>query len=261
MEDFNHVKLHTNSEKISVLSNSSLDRVIELYEELILKGKYTVLIAGNVNNKEDYINTFNKVFKRKECEMKFDVDYLPHLKPDSFGHVDKSVNYSLSVVRVSYHKEEFNERDKYLLYMLDDFLMSKENCFLFNNLRLENSLVYSCDSAIYPYFNTITMTAYLSKENVDKALKIFDDTLVSFKDKEVFDKAKEKLLKAQSIKLIDTLDDKLYKLGVKRNRLLKMDTFEDECEIAKTITYEEFNAFIDALNKDSELIMIGDKND
>lgn len=259
--DFNHIKLHTNSEKINALNSTSLDGVIKFYKELVLKGNYTVLIAGNVSDKDKYIDTFNKVFKRNEVKMEFDVEYHEHFKPDSFGHVDKKVPYSLSIARVSYHKEDYTERDRYLLYMLDDFLMKKENFYLFNNLRLENNLVYSCDSTIYPSFNTITMTAFLSKDNIDKALEIFDNTLVSFKDKELFEKAKERLLKAQSIKLIDTLDRKLYKLSVKRNRLLKLETFEDECEIAKTITYEEFNEFIDALKKDAELIMIGDKND
>lgn len=260
--DFKHKVLISNSEKLKILNSlTSLDRVCELYESLILKGDYVSFIAGNVSDKNKYIETFSKVFIQKKERISLDVEYYQHFKPDSFGHVDKTVNYSLSAVRVSFNKPEIEDKDRYLFMMLNCFLSRRENRHLFNNLRLENNLVYSCDSSILYEFNTIYVNAYLSKDNVKKALNIIDETLVSFKNKNIFEESKKRLLKADNITFIDELDDYYHKYKVKKKKLFKQETFEDEYNIIKDITYEEFSKFIDDLNKDSEFIMIGDKND
>ena len=260
--DFKHQVLFSNAEKQKILNTTTnLDRVCELYESLILKADYVSFIGGNVKDKDEYIETFSKVFKPKKEKFSIDVNYYLNYKPDSFGHVDKTVNYTLSAIRVSFHKNIVEEKDRFLFMMLECFLSRKENNHLFNNLRLENNLVYSCLSDAHYKFNTIYFTAYLSKENIAKALEIVDQTLVSFKNKEIFEESKKRLLKADEISFLDRLDDYFYKYKLKKKKVFRKETFEEEYNILKEITYEEFSKFIDDLNKDSELIMIGDKND
>lgn len=260
--DVEHKVFWSNTERLRILNScTSLDRVCELYEQLILKGDYVSFIGGNVSDKEKYSDIFSNVFKPKKEKFSIDVNYRLNFKPDSFGHVDKTVPYTLSALEVSFHKYTVEEKDKYLFLMLDCFLSRSENNHLLTNLRLKNNLIYSCSSVIYNSFNTIAIKAYLSKENVDKALQIIDDTLVSYKNKDIFEESKKRLLKADSIVFIDDLDDYFYKFNIKVRKTFKRETFEDEFNIIKNITYEEFSKFIDDLMKDSELIMIGDKND
>ena len=132
---------------------------------------------------------------------------------------------------------------------------------LFNKLRLENDLIYSCGCDFIRSLDTICITAGLSKENINKALVIIDECINELLDEEKFNVAKEKLLKADNITFISYLDDKYRKFKDTKNKLFKFESFKDEYEELKTITYEEIKELITSLKKVAELIMIGDKND
>ncbi len=259
--DFKHNYYHTNNDHINALKNTTMDRVRELYEKLILKGTYITFIGGNISDKTYYKETFESIFKQRKEVLKTEVDYERKFKPDWFGHVDKKIDSTQSIIRVGYYKENATKRDRYLLMFLSCALWRRENHILFNKLRNENDLVYSCSADYIESLDTITCTAHLSKENINKALVLIDESINELLDEEKFNNAKEKLLKADNITFISYLDDKLHEIKRLRSNTFKFETFEDEYNELTTITYEEMKECIESLKKVAELIMVGDKND
>ena len=259
--NFKHDYYKTNIEQLGALKKSSIERVKELYNKIILNGDYISFISGNINDKDYYKETFDKIFKPRNNKIILDVNYDLKYKPDWFGHVDKTTNNPHSILRVGYYKEKATKRDKYLMMFLSCCMWRRENNILFNKLRLENDLVYSCNCSYIEALDSITVDAYLSKENINKALVVIDECMNLLLDEEIFNNCKEKLLKADNITFISYLDDKFYKSKKTRRKLLKFETFEDEYKELCSITYDEMKECINSLNKVAELIMIGDKND
>lgn len=259
--DFKHNYYHTNSDHLAALKKATMERVKELYESLILKGNYTAFIGGNISDKEYYKETFESIFKQRKESFSLDVDYDRKFKPDWFGHVDKKIDSTQSIIRVGYYKENASKRDKYLLMFLSCSLWRRENNILFNKLRNENDLVYSCNADYIESLDTITCTSHLSKENINKALVLIDESINELLDEDKFNNAKERLLKADNITFISYLDDKLHEIKEARKKTFKFESFEDEYKELTTITYEEMKECIESLKKVAELIMVGDKND
>ena len=259
--DFKHNYYNSVNDYLKALKNSSIERVKELYKKLVLKGDYVTFITGNINDKDYYKSTFEEVFKTKKHDFSLDVDYELKYKPDLFGHVDKTTQNAQSIIRVAYYKENTTKRDKYLLMFLNCCLFRRENNILFNNMRLKNDLVYSCGSTFVKQLDTIEITAYLSKENINKALVVIDECINELLDEELFKIAKEKLLKQDSITFISYLDDDFRKYKDTKDKMFKFESFKDEYEELSSITYEEIKECITSLKKVAELIMIGDRND
>ncbi len=259
--NFKHDYYKTNIEHLGALKKSSIERVIELYKRIVLKGNFISFISGNVNDKDYYKETFESIFKQKKEKISLDVNYELKYKPDWFGHVDKTTHNPHSIIRVGYYKENATKRDKYLMMFLSCCMWRREKNILFNKLRLENDLVYSCGCDFIEPLDSITVSAYLSKENINKALVIIDECMNLLLDEETFNKCKEKLLKADNITFISYLDDKFHKYKETRRKLLKFESFEEEYNELCSVTYDEIKECINSLKKVAELVMIGDRND
>ena len=162
---------------------------------------------------------------------------------------------------MQFTKKNYAQDERYVLLLINTIINRNENNLLMNNLRFKNDLVYGCDSSKFSYLGCIEMTAFLSKNNIDKCKQLMVETLHELLDEDLFIKAKEKVMKTDKISLYAKLDDKFEKFYTINDKTLNIDTFEDTIEKVSKVSYEEVRDFINDMEITNTLVIVGDKND
>lgn len=249
------------SDKLGFLSKTTKESVVNFYHKYILNNHFYTVVNGHIENKELFESTFLKYFKQDVDSFEFESDYYPYYNVNVNNEQVIHKDYNQSAVRMQFTKKNYTQDERYVLLLINTIINRNENNLLMNNLRFKNDLVYGCDSSKFSYLGCIEMTAFLSKNNIEKCKQLMVETLHELLDEDLFIKAKEKVMKTDKISLYAKLDDKFEKFYTINDKTLNIDTFEDTIEKVSKVSYEEVRDFINDMEITNTLVIVGDKND
>ena len=259
--DGNRVFTLTDEDYLDVLSKVTKEDIVNSYNNIILSNKFMVNISGPEEGKDTILNNVNKYFKSEINEFNIKGNYFPIYDAEKRGLTHLNGEYNQSVISIQYEYSNYTEDDYFTMMLINVILNRQENSFLLKKLRFNNNLVYGCDSLFKPEIKSIVVTAFLSKKNIDKCKSLIDETISMLKDKDTFVEAKRKLLKADEISLYDSLDSKFNDLKIHICHLINRNTFEDEYNKLKDVTYEDVIKVIDSLKIVNTLLIEGEYDD
>lgn len=234
--------------------------IVDFYNKYIKNTKPKIFINGNIDIKlvnsiiENYFNNLN--LKEYKILKKYD-KYFNNNKLTEKHDVG---NFYESYVYMIYNIKNYNENDKYKLYLINLLLSSSSSDILLDNLRKKSNLVYSCGSSVFMKNNLLIIKAITSKNNIEITKKVIKECINSLKD---IDNYKENICNI------------LYRLEL--NKMRKKDSFfsysddlineyfetdkslEREIDILSNIEKEELLNCINRLELSSIYVMEGNK--
>ena len=251
----------TDDDYLDVLSKVKKEDIVNSYKNIVLSGKYMVNISGPEVGKSHILNIVNENFASVVNEFTIKANYFPIYDAQKRGLTHLKGEYNQSVISTQYEYKNYTKDDYFTMMLINVILNRQENSFLLKKLRFNNNLVYGCDSLFKPEIKSIVVTAFLSKKNIDKCKQLIDETINMLKDRDTFEEAKRKLLKADEISLYDSLDSKFNDLKVHICHLINKNTFEDEYNKLKDVSYEDVIKIIDGLEIVNTLLIEGEYDD
>ncbi len=251
----------TDEDYLDILSKVKKEDIVASYKNIILSNKFMVNISGPEEGRDNILDIVSKLFKSNIEKFSIEGNYFPIFNAERKGLTHLNGEYNQSVISIQYEYKDYSKEDYFTMMMINVILNRQENSFLLKKLRFSNNLVYGCDSIFKPEIKSIVVSAFLSKKNIEKCKSLIDETIGMLKDKDTFLEAKKKLLKADEISLYDSLDSKFNDLKNHICHLIKKNTFEDEYEKLKDVSYEDVVRIIDGLEIVNTLLIEGEYDD
>ena len=252
----------THEEFIEFINRQTSKSIYEHYVNRIKNNNFITYIYGNVENKEKILNTFNKYFKQEKNEIEVDNNYNKYLKITEYKEYEKQTKYNQTILNLIYQIENLKEDEKTILDTLFYFLNAQENDLIYQNLRVKNNLVYDARVMENTKLGYINITAFLNKDDIEKAEQIIKKTLEEIKNEDKFNIYKERLLKALKYDVLTEEDNDYNIVKDIINKDIKDEkNLKEKYEIIKNITTKDMNMFLDRLKLTRKLTMVGDKNE
>lgn len=250
----------THDEYMKFIQEQTPKTIYEHYKKTILDNNFITYIYGNVDEKVK--EAFNKYFKPKEKELKVEMKYHKFLKLTDYKEIEKKTKYNQSALNLLYQIKDFKFEERVFLDMLYFFLSARENDLIFQNLRVKNNLIYNASVLRSKVYGYLGITAYLDKEDIEKAQKIIEDTLKDIQDENKFNTYKERLVRAFEYDILADEDDDYKEIKEMIMKALKSDyNLKEKFEVIKKITADDMKKFIDRLVLTRKLTIIGDTNE
>lgn len=177
------------------LKSTSLEDVIEVYNELINKDNLSIIIVGDV--KENNVNNlFNKYFKVHNTKA-FKHNYL--VKSESVKEVVATKETLQAYYSIIYNTNTLNEgRDYWTLQLFSMVLGGLPNSLLFMEVREKRSLGYSISAGVVGYDGVLYINGGVLLDSVDLAVDVSLDQVERIKNNDfdisIFEAAKVMLI-------------------------------------------------------------------
>ncbi len=230
----------------------------DYYLKNIKNNKFVTYIFGGIDKEEDILNSFNKYFKQDENNWRVKVKkthFYPYIDSKNKTIITK---YQQSALDQCYQIKDIKKSDLDKLDMLGFFLNSRENNLLFNALRVKNNLVYETHLDIDDKYGFMKIEVLMDKKDLDIIRELIKETIYSVKDRNVFEKCKERLLVSLKYDHLYHLDDPTYEIYEYMKKEIKYaDTYKYMCNAMKRIKYEDMLDFLNRLHLGKELFLEG----
>lgn len=246
---------------IHLLEEANSSNTYDFYKENILHNHYITYIYGNLKNKEELSRLHQKYFKQEKEYFTVNINYLNFIYDKKYDEKEIISTYNQSVLKLGYQVRDMKEEDMLAFNMLYFMLASTENDLIYNNLRSKNNLIYSAYTQRKNIFSIIDITVFLNKEDKNKVLEIIHQTFESLKDKKLFEKSKEKTLKAIKYDIYSEEDRpfSMMKEIIEKQVGWNISLKELFTNLEK-LTYYDFAKFLDKVELKKRLFIKGGDN-
>ncbi len=233
--------------------NITSSTLCKYYKTLFTDYDIKIIVVGNIENEDFFINYFEKLFKgMREVKINPQMYYELNNSKLIVKKDSKEFNQSQLIVGYKFHNLTDYER-KYVLTIYNTILGVINNSILFTKLREDNSLCYSVNSNISNYYASLTITSAINKDNYDLALSIIKECVKNMLNKKqvsyLFDSAK-KTIKT----VLNGFYDDTYTIA--EHYLMKEFDDVEEIEIRKEKLLNVSVDEIIALNKKIKLSVV-----
>lgn len=240
---FNKLK-YKDLDNIKDLRNEDL---VDFYNKYIKGYKPKIFINGNIDSLyvENIINNYISNMKLKDITLFYDYDYF--YKSKEFIDKTDISNFYQSIVFMAYNVNNYSEKDKYKLFLINLLLSSGSSDLLLNHLRKQNNLVYSCGSSVFINNGLLIIKAVTSNKNIKIAKAVIEDLINKLRNIDDYCENINDIMYRLSLNLEREKDDFFKTSSNIINEYFKSDlSSEEEFEIINNIDKEEL---IDVINR------------
>ena len=247
IDDKNNMTLRTSYHIDKIKKYTSND--LYLYYLDVIKTKTPFIFClGNVKDfKLDklLISYFNKNNNLTNSYIK---DYYSFLKIKKESEITEVKEFNQSALAMVYKIDNMNQKDIYLLKIIEKILHPSSGGILFEQLRTKQGLVYSFDSFVSMPNGILQINIYTDKDKLELAKNTIINTINSLKEekniKELLPSIKNRLnislirRKDNNYSLIDNLTNQLFKCKNDSKIILKKLDFyslEEICNFIKRL--------------------------
>ena len=252
---FNKLK-YKDIDNIKNLKNSD---VVELYNKYIKGYMPKIFINGNIDeeNAEKILNKYLTNLKLEDINLTFEYD---HIYNGEFQELTDESNFYQSIVFMTYKIKNYNENDKYKLYLINLLLSSSSSDLLLDSLRKQNNLVYSSGSSVLLNNGLLTIKAVTSKNKIKMVKMVIEDLMNKLKNIDDYCENISNIMYRLSLNLEREKDDFYIKSSDIINNYFKCDlSSEEEFEILNNIEKDELLDVINRLELISMYTMEGSR--
>ncbi len=248
-------------ERIELLEDSTIEDIYKYYIDNIINNNYATFIYVSKEDKEEVLNTYYKYFKKNND---FVVKYNKNKLLEYNEYEEKTINshYNQSCIFNIYQVKKISNKDAYKLSMLYYFLRSRENNMIFNTLRVKHNLVYETNVDISRGLGLLYIGALIDDNDKKVVDDLIKETIYSIKDKKIFDKAKNNLMRSLEYDELENQDSDYYEFFKNINSIVKIkDEIVDIIKEMNKIEYKDMKEFLDRLVISRSLYIKGGSNE
>lgn len=260
-DDDMEVKGH-HSTYLKNLKKANNNSCFNYYKENIVNNSYVTYIYGNIDNKDEIINSYNKYFKQDGDSTVVDAKYHNYISVKKYNEGVINTNYNQSVLNLCFQVKNMSKKDIPVFDMLFYFLYSRENDLVYSNLRCFNNLIYTMEMIKSDIYGLVIMMIFCTSSDTAKILEIIKNTIEQIRVKDNFEEYKERLLNALSYDILVDKDNPLSKAYniINKDIANRKTLVEKKKEIAK-VSYDDMYAFLDRFILTKKLVIVGGCND
>lgn len=230
----------------------------DYYLKNIKNNNYVTYIYGNLDDKDELINSYKKYFKCDNSSFKIDVKYTDYLSVREYKDNEEVTKYNQTVLYLSFQIDKMTKKDKSLFDMLYFFLYSKENDLLYSNLRNKNNLIYTMNMIKSDIYGLYVISVYCKREDVNKVCDIIYDVFNLIKNEDNFNIYKERLIKALYYDMLINKDDFLSKAkDIISKNIGNSVSINSRIKIMKKITFNDMKVFLNRVILTRKMTFIG----
>ena len=170
-------------EDMSLIDKINSNDMYNLYKSIISNCPLVFLIGNvDVDKAKESINRI--IYDNKKEEIVFDKKYDVYAKdiPSTPFVIEEHTKFKTTSVYYNYKVKDMNSRrDEILLKIVKNMLSSDVSKLLFDELRINNDLVYKGYSYFYN-FGTLSLCAFTDKENISTVEEVFKGVMKKITD-------------------------------------------------------------------------------
>lgn len=231
------------------------------YKEAIGSKRPFVFIAGNVE--DSFVKLLKESFPKSLVAPSF-IPYQvkPFLVRNDVKIVEEKASYNQSIVKFVYKVLDYQKEDEVFMSVLSFLLSSQSSNVLKEYLRTKEGLIYTASTDYHIYHGFFMISAQIYRDTYEKTKETIYEIIKHLQDvtfiKERLENVKERKrinLERQKDSFSSIFEDfKLASFGI-------LNTLQEEYEVLKDITAEEFVKFIKRLKLDTIYYLEGSKDE
>ncbi len=231
----------------------------DLYTKIVLNNRALIHVYGNVLEEEIW-NLFKKYYPYSFKEFKLDY------KTYCYGKVKKEVcqrseqtTYKQSVLYLGYKVEDMHRRDLPYFQFFRDVMSKHPTNLLFNLLRTDKNLIYSCHSSGSNSYGAFYIEIYLQKEKKEEIRKAIDEVFAKLQDRDFLEETRLKHLKGLKYDLIRDKSSQFYKLNYHIDKMLGFKSLNDIVHDYQRLDIDKFQEFVKRIKLDTIYYLEGEE--
>lgn len=246
------------SNYLMYLNNITSADLYEFYKESVLNNKPLIYVLGNIS--DDKVNRLfnNSNFPVKEENISVNMYNFNPLKISNYRYIEKDNNSNISQLFIEYQITDYNKLDVTYFNAVADILSVGNNQLLFDNLRVNNNLVYSVNVSSFITYGVIVVKLNVSKKNVEYSLKLIDDALNELLVKEKLTVFLDRLIKGVHVDILKEEDERTSALSYAINNDLKLDNLKKYYNDIKNIDIDNLIGFVKRMKRTNTVFYRGD---
>ncbi len=225
----------------------------QYYSEFIYQKRPIIYIMGNDSSRE-IVSICEKKLIQKDVqsymiEKHFDYFLAPR---KTYLVIEEESEFRDSSLSFIYKVKDMSTSDKVYIILVKDLLSSLSSSLLRKKLREEQELIYSSKVISYLHYGALEVTAFIRKEDYNKAYQTMMELMEELKKEDVIAPLLHNIKERKRINLYRKLDNKYLILDDYILHDLDIDaTLEEYYEMIQKITAHKLSLFIDRLLLDT----------
>lgn len=231
------------------------------YKEVIGSKRPLVFASGNI--KDFFADLLKQSFGEfRECSSYIPYQIKPFLPREGVNLIEETGTYNQSILKVVYKIKDYKQEDAVYLSLLHFLLSSQSTRILQEFLRDRDKLVYTASSSFNVYHGFFVVHAQIYREKYEVAKKTIFEIMECLQDVSFLSSKIESIKERERINLERQKDS--FTSLINNFKIVYFHTgypLNEEYEIIKKVTPEEFVLFVKRLKLDTIYYLEGSKDE
>lgn len=180
----------------------------EFYKKTVINNTPFVFVMGDTNKEEIKALSDKYFFKTDKQTLKISSQINYFLNPTKFESICEDKEFFQSYISLIYKVKDMKEEDRIVLSAINNILNSSASSLLFDKLRTENDLVYTCGAILRNRYGFLSLNALINKKSKEKAILVMKEVIELLKDEDFIKPLLENIKNKERINMIKDKDKK-----------------------------------------------------